>query len=191
MKTMDLSNRKGDIIGKTIIYGKEWEILSSFILDFSNDQDWLMLKTDLGKMYMNNYYGYMLLMTNDNKYLYSNIFDLRYNNKWENDSVNAITLWDTSSDTMKVEITSKYIKFFSKYDDDFSCATFPPLHELKHDDDFRESIFILLKIFYCQEEFDNMARQYDEWVKSKMDLPPFDIEFILESGYANYTTKEY
>lgn len=187
---MNLSDRKGTIIGKTIIYGKEWEILSSFILDLSTNQDWLMLKTDLGKMYMNNDYGYMLLVTNDNKYLYSNISDLRYNDRWENDSINALTLWDTPSDTMKVEITSKYIKFFSRDDDYFSCATFPPFHELKHDDNFRESIFTYLN---CEEQevLNDMARQYDEWVNSKMDLPPFEIQFVFESGYANYTTKEY
>lgn len=187
-KSIDLDERKGRVIGKAYIFGKEWEVLSSYKFDFSPNQDWLMMKLKNGDMYMNNDYGYIVYETKDKRYFFSDITDLRSMayKMWTNDSVNAITLWNTVSEEVKVEITPRYIKFFRR-DDSFTCYTYPPLHELKKDKQFYKDV----RDCMAEANMTDEIALLDKWLKSSCDMPLFPISVIFHSDYNNYKFKDY
>jgi hypothetical protein len=115
-------------------------------------------------------------------------YDLFTNEKakkeWENDSAKAITLWNKPYEELKVEITKDWVKFFFRDGDNcYTCCTYRPLHLLKCDKCF---IFKMKAILgqYSEKEF-------DDWLASDCDMPPFPISTIFTSNYADYTCKDY
>lgn len=105
---------------------------------------------------------------------------------WQIHSQNAITLWNTKVETLKVEITNQHIKFF-RHDDVFSCYTYPPLHILKKDDTFIKDIRDCMEEANMTNEIENM----EQWLKTDCDLPTFPISVIFNSDYQNYTCRIY
>lgn len=105
--------------------------------------------------------------------------------EWENDSAKAITLWNQPCETLKVEITRDWVKFFRR-DDMLTCYTYRPLHLLKCDNYFIGEIKATLEesCQYNEEEFNN-------WLKNDCDMPPFPISVIFTSDYTEYTCKVY
>ena len=65
MEMRDLQERKGKVIGRKYVYGKEWDVLDSFLLDPHPDQDYFLLSFNNNKVYANNYYGYVVVITHD------------------------------------------------------------------------------------------------------------------------------
>lgn len=104
---------------------------------------------------------------------------------WEHASENAVTLWNYPDNEVKVEITSKYVKFFRR-DDVFSCYTYPALSELKNDIVFRREIIATLEE---SNQFD--SDEWATWVDGTCDMPPFPISVIFNSEYQNYKFQVY
>ena len=105
---------------------------------------------------------------------------------WKKASENAITLWNQPYDEVKVEITSKYVKFFRR-DDILSCYTFPPLHEMKKD---KKCINALKDTMYEACMWDEL-KAMKVWESNDCDMPPFPISVIFHSDYQNYTFEEW
>lgn len=96
---------------------------------------------------------------------------------WEIDSENALVLWDTPYEVVKVEMNRQYVRFYRK-DDALTAYTYPPLHELKHNKEFIECLTDCLK----------ESNQYDEgdinsWIEGSCDIPPFPISVIFHCDY--------
>jgi hypothetical protein len=106
--------------------------------------------------------------------------------RWKKASENAITLWNTKAEEVKVEITSKYIKFFRR-DDILSCYTYPPLHELKKD---KKCIKELKDTMYESCMWDEL-KALKTWENNDCDMPPFPISVIFHSDYQGYDFKEF
>lgn len=104
---------------------------------------------------------------------------------WDAQSENAVTLWNHPDNEVKVEITSKYVKFFRR-DDVFSCYTYPALSELKNDIVFRREIIATLEE---SNQFD--SDEWATWVDGTCDMPPFPISVIFNSEYQNYKFQVY
>lgn len=104
---------------------------------------------------------------------------------WEHASENAVTLWNHPDNEVKVEITSKYVKFFRR-DDVFSCYTYPALKDMKLDGKLLMELIDLWRESYSEEDVIRFTREYEEWTRSQMELPPFPIEQIFNSEYQNY-----
>ena len=87
--------------------------------------------------------------------------------------------------TLKVEITRDWVKFFRR-DDMLTCYTYRPLHLLKCDTNFiRETKIILEESCQYNEE------EFNDWLKNDCDMPPFPISAIFTSDYTDYTCKAY
>ena len=105
---------------------------------------------------------------------------------WKKASENAITLWNQPYEEVKVEITSKYVKFFRR-DDALTCYTYPPLHEMKKDNKcIRELADTMIEA--CMWEEINMLQR---WVNNDCDMPSFPISVIFHSDYQKYTMEEW
>jgi hypothetical protein len=106
--------------------------------------------------------------------------------RWKKASENAITLWNQPYEEVKVEITSKYVKFFRR-DDILSCYTYPPLHEMKKD---KKCIDALKDTMYeaCMWE---ELKAMKVWEENDCDMPPFPISVIFHSDYQNYDFEEW
>lgn len=109
---------------------------------------------------------------------------------WTKESQNAITLWETDSEILKVEITSKAIKFF-RCDDILSVYVYPPLKELKKDKDLIRNIEDLILESYTGVERENYLIKLKEWQNSDNEYVLFPISFIFNSDYQNYSFKEF
>ena len=107
-------------------------------------------------------------------------------NKWKKASENAITLWNTKDEEVKVEITSKYVKFFRR-DDILSCYTYPPLHELKKDSKCIKELKDTMYESCMWEEL----KALKTWENNDCDMPPFPISVIFHSDYQGYEFKEW
>ena len=105
---------------------------------------------------------------------------------WQNASANAITLWNQPYEEVKVEITSKYVKFFRR-DDILSCYTYPPLHEMKRD---KKCINALKDTMYEACMWDEL-KAMKVWENNDCDMPPFPISVIFNSDYQNYAFEEW
>lgn len=105
-------------------------------------------------------------------------------NVWNERTKNAITLWNDPYEEVKVEITSQYVKFYRR-DDILACYTYSPLHKLKKDKDFIKYTTNLL-LESCQYN----GVEYNNWVNSNCDMPPFPISVIFISDYPTYTFEE-
>lgn len=105
--------------------------------------------------------------------------------EWQKDSAKAITLWNQPCETLKVEITRDWVKFYRR-DDMLTCYTYRPLHLLKCDNYFIGEIKATLEesCQYNEEEFNN-------WLVGDCDMPPFPISVIFTSDYTEYTCKVY
>ena len=106
--------------------------------------------------------------------------------EWQKASENAITLWNQPYEEVKVEITSKYVKFFRR-DDALTCYTYPPLHEMKKDE---KCIKALKDIMYESCMWDEIKLLH-EWTKNDCDMPPFPISVIFHSDYQGYDFTEW
>ena len=106
--------------------------------------------------------------------------------EWQKASENAITLWNLPYEEVKVEITSKYVKFFRR-DDILSCYTFPPLHELKKD---KKCINALKDTMYEACMWDEL-KAMKVWENNDCDMPPFPISVIFHSDYQGYAFSEW
>lgn len=73
MKDFELDERKGEVVDTKYLYGKQWDVLESFLFDHSRDQDYFLLSFDGNDVYLNNYYGYVVIRTNDNEILFSGL----------------------------------------------------------------------------------------------------------------------
>lgn len=73
MKDFELDERKGEVVGTRYLYRKQWEVLESFLFDHSQDQDYFLLSFDGNDVYLNNYYGYVVIRTNNNEILFSGL----------------------------------------------------------------------------------------------------------------------
>lgn len=104
---------------------------------------------------------------------------------WESASNKALTLWNTPHEEVKVEITKQYIKFYRR-DDILSCYTYPPLHELKKDDKFKQDMKFIL-----EEGGDWDETMFNNWIMGDCDLPPFPISYIFASDYNKYKFYEF
>lgn len=103
---------------------------------------------------------------------------------WNERTKNAITLWNDPYEELKVEITSQYVKFYRR-DDSFFCYTYRPLHLLKNDIEFIRYVKDML-IESCQYN----KCEFENWLKSDCDLPPFPISVIFTSDYPTYILEE-
>lgn len=106
--------------------------------------------------------------------------------EWQKASENAITLWNLPYEEVKVEITSKYVKFFRR-DDALTCYTFPPLHEMKKD---KKCIKALIDTMYEACMWDEL-KALNTWQKNDCDMPPFPISVIFHSDYQGYDFTEW
>lgn len=104
---------------------------------------------------------------------------------WDAQSENAVTLWNHPDNEVKVEITSKYVKFFRR-DDVFSCYTYPSLKDMKQDGKLLMELIDLWREAYSEEDVIRFMSEYEEWTRSQKELPPFPIEQIFNSEYQNY-----
>lgn len=104
---------------------------------------------------------------------------------WESASKTAVTLWNTPHEEVKVEITKQYLKFYRR-DDILSCYTYPPIHELKKDDKFKQDMKFIL-----EEGGDWDETMFNNWVMGDCDLPPFPISYIFASDYNKYKFYEF
>ena len=109
---------------------------------------------------------------------------------WEHASENAVTLWNHPDNEVKVEITSKYVKFFRR-DDVFSCYTYPSLKAMKQDGKLLMELIDLWREAYSEEDVIRFMSEYEEWTRSQRELPPFPIEQIFNSEYHNYKFQMY
>lgn len=99
---------------------------------------------------------------------------------WEKDSENAITLWDTPCECVKVEINRKWVKFWRR-DDMLTCYTYPPLHILKKNKDFLECAKAIL-----MESNQYHITEFTDWVNGNYDMPPFPLTCIFTSDFQGY-----
>ena len=117
-------------------------------------------------------------------------YDKEAYENWTKESQNAITLWETDSEIMKVEITSKAIKFFI-CNDILSVYIYPPLKDLKKDKNFIENIEDLILDYYTGVERENYLNKLKEWQISYNEYVLFPISFIFKSDYENFSFKEF
>lgn len=117
-------------------------------------------------------------------------YDKEAYENWTTESQNAITLWETDSEILKVEITSKAIKFF-RCDDTLTVYIYPPLKELKKDKNFIENIKDLILESYTGVERENYITKLKEWQNSDNEYVLFPISFIYNSNYQNFSGKEF
>ena len=128
---------------------------------------------------------FAIISTEGLERFYAFISNDKARKEWEKDSAKAITLWNQPYEEVKVEITKDWIKFFRR-DDMLTCFTYRPLHLLKCDKYFLEEIKTTLEesCQYNEEEFNN-------WLKSDCDMPPFPISVIFTSDFTEFTCKVY
>lgn len=100
--------------------------------------------------------------------------------EWEKDSENAIILWDTSYECVKVEVNRKWVKFWRR-DDMLTCYTYPALHILKKDKDFLECAKAIL-----MESNQYHITEFTDWVNGNYDMPPFPLTCIFTSDFQGY-----
>lgn len=116
----------------------------------------------------------------DIEFSFANEFGFDSFEKWKKASGNAVTLWKTLFEWVKVEITPKAVKFF-RADDTLSCYTYPPLHELKKDKDFIECVKSTL-----MESNQYNITEFTDWVNGNDDMPPFPLTCIFASEFQGY-----
>lgn len=107
---------------------------------------------------------------------------------WEHESKNAITLWSTDYETVKVHITSEFVKFY-RADDMLTCYTYPPLHILKKDATFIKEMIDTMEEANMYDT--NMKEEMRIWMCNTCDMPPFPISVIFTSDYQNYKFKDF
>ena len=112
--------------------------------------------------------------------------------RFEKASKNAIKLWCTDYEEMRVEINSEHIKFYYRVDGECSTYHYAPLSQLKHDDDLR---IALCSYWLEDEKYEStnglaMAECFEIWKNSTNELPPFDIADIWACEYCKYTYDE-
>ena len=110
------------------------------------------------------------------------------------ESKNAITLWSTDYETVKVHITSEFVKFymaenFYMADGRFTCYTYPPLHILKKDATFIKEMIDTMEEANMYDT--NMKEEMRIWMCNTCDMPPFPISVIFTSDYQNYKFKDF
>jgi len=105
--------------------------------------------------------------------------------KWDAASVVAQTLWSNDAETVKVEQTESFVRFY-RADDILSCYEYPSLEEMRKDETFSIRIMEVL-LESCQTEH---LGKFFNWVKCGGSFP-LPIEIIFHSEYQNYKFTEY
>ena len=99
---------------------------------------------------------------------------------WKTLTRNATTIVDSEGCEVLVEVTKHYVRFFRR-DDCYSSYTYPSFAELKKDNQFRNEVVYLLKE---SNQFDK--EEWDKWIMSDEDMPPFPLSVIFHSEYSEY-----
>lgn len=105
--------------------------------------------------------------------------------KWEAASIMAKTLWSSDAETVKVEQTDSFVRFF-RSDDILSCYEYPSLEEMRKDESFAVRIIDVL-VESCQT---NRLADFLKWTKSGGAFP-LPIEIIFHSEFQGYKFTEY
>lgn len=105
--------------------------------------------------------------------------------KWDAASVMAKVLWSNDAETLKVEQTESFVRFY-RADDILSCYEYPSLEEMRKDETFSIRIMEVL-VESCQTEH---LGKFLNWVK-RGGLFPLPIEIIFHSEYQGYKFTEY
>lgn len=105
--------------------------------------------------------------------------------KWDAASVMAKELWSNDAETVKVEQTESFVKFY-RADDILSCYEYPSLEEMRKDDTFPIRIMEVL-LESCQTEH---LGKFFNWVRCGGSFP-LPIEIIFHSEYQGYKFTEY
>lgn len=105
--------------------------------------------------------------------------------KWDSASVVAKTLWSNDAETVKVEQTDSFVRFY-RADDILSCYEYPSLEEMRKDETFAIRIMEVL-VESCQTEH---LGKFFNWVKFGGSFP-LPIEIIFHSEYQGYKFTEY
>lgn len=105
--------------------------------------------------------------------------------KWDAASVVAKTLWSNDAETVKVEQTESFVRFY-RADDILSCYEYPSLEEMRKDEKFSIRIMEVL-VESCQTEH---LGKFFNWVKCGGSFP-LPIEIIFHSEYQGYKFTEY
>ena len=105
--------------------------------------------------------------------------------KWDAASVVAKTLWSNDAETVKVEQTESFVRFY-RADDILSCYEYPSLEEMRKDETFSIRIMEVL-VESCQTEH---LGKFLNWVK-RGGAFPLPIEIIFHSEYQGYKFTEY
>ena len=105
--------------------------------------------------------------------------------KWDAASVVAKTLWSNDAETVKVEQTESFVRFY-RADDILSCYEYPSLEEMRKDEKFSIRIMEVL-VESCQTEH---LGKFFNWVKCGGAFP-LPIEIIFHSEYQGYKFTEY
>lgn len=100
--------------------------------------------------------------------------------EWKKLTRNATTIVDSEECEILVEITKHYVRFFRR-DDCYSSYTYPSFAELKKDNQFRNEVVYLLK-----ESNQFNKEEWDKWIMSDEDMPPFPLSVIFHSEYSEY-----
>lgn len=99
---------------------------------------------------------------------------------WKKLTKNATTIVDSEECEVLVEVTKHYVRFFRR-DDCYSSYTYPSFAELKKDNQFRNEIVYVLK-----ESNQFNREEWDKWIMSDEDMPPFPLSVIFHSDYTEY-----
>lgn len=105
--------------------------------------------------------------------------------KWDAASVVAKTLWSNDVETVKVEQTESFVRFY-RADDILSCYEYPSLEEMRKDETFSIRIMEVL-VESCQTEH---LGKFLNWVR-RGGAFPLPIEIIFHSEYQVYKFTEY
>lgn len=99
---------------------------------------------------------------------------------WKTLTRNAAIIVDSEECELLVEVTKHYVRFFRR-DDCYSSYTYPSFAELKKDNQFRNEVVYLLK-----ESNQFNKEEWDKWIMSDEDMPPFPLSVIFHSEYSEY-----
>lgn len=99
---------------------------------------------------------------------------------WKTLTRNATIIVDSEECEVLVEVTKHYVRFFRR-DDCYSSYTYPSFAELKKDNQFRNEVVYLLK-----ESNQFNKEEWDKWIMSDEDMPPFPLSVIFHSEYSEY-----
>ena len=99
---------------------------------------------------------------------------------WKTLTRNATIIVDSEECEVLVEVTKHYVRFFRR-DDCYSSYTYPSFAEMKKDNQFRNEIVYVLK-----ESNQFNREEWDKWIMSDEDMPPFPLSVIFHSDYTEY-----